>query len=189
MLGNPQHAARLQSTFTVVRERLKSLSEFLEGYARLARLPTPRPASVAWGPFLAEVRGLHPFQLFAEPPTEDGYFDQAQLQQVLLNLLKNAEEAGSPAGETEVEVSREGEEVCVRVSDRGSGLSDEAWRHAMTPLFSTKPKGSGLGLALCREILEAHGGRLGLFPREGGGTTVRCWLPHRPVRTTAPVAA
>ncbi len=178
VLGNPQHAARLQSTFAVVRERLKSLGEFLEGYARLARLPAPRPARVAWGPFLAEVRGLHPFQLAVEPPMEDGYFDQGQLQQVLLNLLKNAEEAGSPAGETEVEVSREGEDVCVRVSDRGSGLSDEAWRHAMTPLFSTKPKGSGLGLALCREILDAHGGRLGLFPREGGGTTVRCWLPR-----------
>lgn len=177
VLGDPRHSARLQSAFTVVRERIKSLSEFLEGYARLARLPAPRPASVAWGPFLAEVRGLHPFQLTSELPAEDGYFDSAQLQQVLLNLLKNAEEAGSPHGETEVEVSREDDEVCVRVSDRGAGLSDEAWRHAMTPLFSTKPKGSGLGLALCREILEAHGGRLGLFPREGGGTTVRCWLP------------
>lgn len=82
-------------------------------------------------------------------------------------------------------MSREGEEVCLRVSDRGFGLSDEAWRHVMTPLFSTKPKGSGLGLALCREILEAHGGRLGLFPREGGGTTVRCWLPRGPARATA----
>jgi two-component system nitrogen regulation sensor histidine kinase NtrY len=181
VLGDPQHAPRLQSVFGVVRERVKNLGDFLERYASLARLPAPRPTRVAWGDFLAELGGLHAFRLEGEPPPGGAHFDAAQIQQVISNLLKNADEAGSPPGETEIALSVEGSEVCICVSDRGSGLSDEAWRNAMTPLFSTKPKGSGLGLALCREILEAHGGRLGLFPRPGGGTTVRCWLPTKGV--------
>lgn len=185
VLGNPQHAARLQSVFTVVRERVQNLTDFLERYARLARLPTPRPKRLEWRAFLAELDEMQPFRLVGEPPSDEVSADAGQLQQVMLNLIRNAEEAGGKVGESEVSVARAGDEFCVHVSDRGEGLSEEAWRNAMTPLFSTKPEGSGLGLALCREIVEAHGGRIGIFPRPGGGTTVRFWLPGQP----APQAA
>jgi two-component system, NtrC family, nitrogen regulation sensor histidine kinase NtrY len=63
------------------------------------------------------------------------------------------------------------------VSDAGRGMSEEVMRQALLPFYSTKPNGSGLGLALCNEIIEAHGGRLRLQGREGGGTVVSCWVP------------
>lgn len=61
--------------------------------------------------------------------------------------------------------------------DRGSGMSDEVLANALLPFYSTKATGSGLGLTLCREIVEAHGGTLDLAHREGGGVVSRIWLP------------
>jgi signal transduction histidine kinase len=63
------------------------------------------------------------------------------------------------------------------VEDRGAGMTDEALEKALLPFYSTKKAGSGLGLSLCREIVEAHGGRLAIERREGGGLAVRCFLP------------
>ena len=61
--------------------------------------------------------------------------------------------------------------------DRGSGMSDEVIRQALVPFYTTKATGTGLGLPLSREILEAHAGTLTIARREGGGTIVTCWLP------------
>jgi len=71
------------------------------------------------------------------------------------------------------------------VLDRGRGLPDEVMRRALLPFYSTKKGGTGLGLPLCREILEAHGGRIRIQNREGGGTIVTCWLPPAPARPEA----
>ena len=60
-----------------------------------------------------------------------------------------------------------------------SGMTDEVLQSALVPYFSTKAKGTGLGLALCREIIEAHRGKLSLARRDGGGIEVSCWLPGR----------
>ena len=70
--------------------------------------------------------------------------------------------------------------VAIEVKDRGSGLTDEVLRDALLPFYSTKPKGTGLGLTLCREIVDAHGGRLAIANREGGGAVVTVWLPQAP---------
>jgi signal transduction histidine kinase len=67
--------------------------------------------------------------------------------------------------------------VCLEVTDRGSGLSEQALRDALVPFFSTKSSGTGLGLTLCREIVEAHGGRLTIANRPDGGAVVAVHLP------------
>jgi signal transduction histidine kinase len=77
-----------------------------------------------------------------------------------------------------VEVSSDGASSFT-VSDRGSGMSDDVLRHALVPFFSTKEKGTGLGLALCREIVEAHRGKLRLSRRAAGGMEITCWLPGK----------
>lgn len=100
------------------------------------------------------------------------------MQQALINLLKNAHESGGPPAEVRLAVEPTGEGgVRFRVLDRGTGLSDEGMKKALLPFYTSKPGGSGLGLPLCREIVEAHGGRLRIERRAGGGTAVVCWIP------------
>jgi signal transduction histidine kinase len=65
----------------------------------------------------------------------------------------------------------------IQIADRGSGLTDNVLRDALLPFYSTKATGTGLGLTLCREIVEAHGGRLSIANRPGGGALVSVWLP------------
>jgi signal transduction histidine kinase len=113
------------------------------------------------------------------PPAVPGWFDAAQVEQVLINLLKNAQEAGGPPEAVSLEVDEAEGGVRLRVHDRGRGLAPEVLQHALLPFYTTKEKGSGVGLALCREIVDAHHGRLRLENREGGGTTVTVWLPGR----------
>ncbi len=76
----------------------------------------------------------------------------------MINLLKNAAESGSERDAIEVGVRSAGDGWTIEVSDRGTGLSEDALRDALIPFYSTKPSGTGLGLTLCREIVEAHGG-------------------------------
>jgi nitrogen fixation/metabolism regulation signal transduction histidine kinase len=173
-----EHQERLGPVLDIIEERSGHLRDFLEGYAAFARLPAPRQETVEWSPFLAELRQLFPFVLDGEAPARPGRFDPAQVQQALINLLKNAQESGSPAEEIRlaVEATADGG-VRLRVLDRGSGMSEEELKKALLPFYTSKPTGSGLGLPLCREIVEAHGGHLRIERRDGGGTTVVCWLP------------
>lgn len=171
---------RLDQVLEAVEQRATALRTFLEGYAQFARLPRPEKREVPWEDFLAGVRALYPFSVEGTPPLAPGWFDPAQLQQALINLLKNAVEAGSAPDQCAVRVSsllEGGAELLVL--DRGTGMPDDVRRRALEPFYTTKKRGSGLGLPLCREIVEAHGGRIWLSPRDGGGTSVRIWLPGR----------
>jgi two-component system nitrogen regulation sensor histidine kinase NtrY len=182
---NPEQLPKLERVFDIIEERSAHLAAFLEGYARFARLPRPRLERVPWGQFLEGIRMLYPALELRDPPSVDGYFDAGQIQQALINLLKNAFEASSEASSVELSVSLgDNGGATVTVADRGTGMSDEVLKNALLPFFSTKEKGTGLGLALCREIVEAHRGKLRLARREGGGIVVSLSLPGR----QAPVA-
>jgi nitrogen fixation/metabolism regulation signal transduction histidine kinase len=165
-----------------VEDRVRHLCDFLEGYARFARLPRPRREPVEWRRFLETTRSFFPFRLAAELPSEQGFFDPAQIQQALINLLKNAAESGSASDEIAVALERGGEQGpwLLQVLDRGKGMDDETMKKALLPFYSSKQSGSGLGLPLCTEILAAHGGSLRLQRRPGGGTVVTCILPSFP---------
>ena len=170
-------AEKLDRVFATIEERVRHLDSFIRGYATFAKLPTPRVERVDWQPFLENLRAQHPFQLVGTPPPRPGAFDPAQVAQVLINLLKNAHEAGGPAAGVELEVQPVAQEVRVTVRDRGTGFSDAVMANALVPFYSTKRSGTGLGLALAREIAEAHGGRVALANRAGGGAEVSIWLP------------
>jgi two-component system sensor kinase FixL len=99
--------------------------------------------------------------------------DKVQIQQVLLNLVRNAVDAMSESNRKELSVSTvpTGDGMIeVEVADTGPGISDEVAAQLFHPFFTTKPHGMGVGLSICKTIIEAHGGRIGTRPNPGGGT-------------------
>src|SRR5512133_271712 len=169
---------KLERVFATIEERAKHLQDFVESYAKFARLPNPKREHVNLGDFLRHVGSLVPEAQIASPPVVTAYFDRSQLEQVIINLLKNARESGSPSDAISLEVvaAKDGA-TTFRVADRGCGMSEQVLANAMLPFYSTKERGSGLGLALCREVIEAHGGVIRLENRDGGGLMVTCTLP------------
>jgi len=178
---NPEHAGKLERVFDTVDERTRHLKTFLDGYATLARLPKPRARAVEWASFLRQLTALYPNVRWPAAPPREGFFDAAQIEQVLINLIKNALEAGSAEPEIEVRIAtREDGTSELDVLDRGPGFSSEALKNALMPLYTTKATGSGMGLSLSQEITEAHGGSIGVTNRsDGGGAWIRVILPGR----------
>jgi len=177
LLAQQPDEAQLERVFTTIAGRAAHLASFIDGYARFAKLPQPRRTTVSWERFLSRLEATLPFRIDGPLPQQPASFDESQLEQVMINLLKNAAESGSPPGGITVSVRAAEPGFRVEVGDRGSGLSESSLRDALLPFYSTKPAGTGLGLTLCREIIEAHGGRLSLGNREGGGALVTVWLP------------
>ncbi|MBY5920213.1 HAMP domain-containing protein [Ferrimonas balearica] len=187
-LLNEQSDPRLQRVFNTIEERCTSLNRFIQGYATFAKLPAPRPEAVVWSPFVEALKAQYPFTLSGPLPEQPGWFDPSQLERVLVNLLKNARESGSAAPEVTLSIQTQGDGVMITVADRGNGMSPAILDQALLPFYSTKHQGTGLGLALCREITEAHGGQIQLQNRDGGGLKVSLWLPEGTAQSAADAA-
>lgn len=176
-LARRGQSERLPGVFESIGARAAHLHTFLAGYARFAKLPQPRPDGVEWAGFVDRLASHAGFRLEGELPGPPGWFDAVQVEQALINLLKNAHESGSAPGEVTLAVSQREGEQRFTVADRGPGMNEAVLAQALLPFYSTKRSGTGLGLALAREIAESHGGRIALANREGGGLAVTLVLP------------
>jgi nitrogen fixation/metabolism regulation signal transduction histidine kinase len=178
----------LEDGLTVIGSRAEALARFMEGYAKLARLPPPEPAPMSVRNCVERVLVLEPRLQVSIDPECSGDLqivaDQDQLEQLLINAVRNAVDSslqahGPGGGHVVVGWQRGREELTLWVQDDGQGIANPA--NLFVPFFSTKAHGSGIGLVLSRQIAEAHGGRLSLANRDDAqGAVLRLTLPLSP---------
>lgn len=163
----------------LIGDRAASLSKFVATYSQLARLPPPAKHPLSLNALLARLVAIDMFaHVRLDAPSEiQVEADGGQLEQVLINLLKNAVEAtGSEPDSVQVALRRTRDLVIVEVRDTGPGIANPD--NLFVPFFTTKPGGSGIGLALSRQIVENHGGTLSLENRtDRPGCIARLTLP------------
>lgn len=168
---------------SIIGGRAESLARFLGAYAKLARLPRPTLAPVHvvdWLQRGARLETRVPVVIETGPDLTL-QADRDQLEQVLINLLRNAADANdSEGGRIVIRWRFERWQLIVEIVDDGPGLAATA--NLFVPFFTTKPGGSGIGLVLCRQIVEAHGGALSLTNRlDSRGCVARLQLPCPPI--------
>lgn len=171
---------KLQLIFDTIENRTSHLSQFISHYAQFAKLPLPQKQLIDWPKMTQQLAQQYPFQVLSALPQMPIKLDAVQLEQVLINLLKNAHESGADADSVALifeDITHPVAGLLIKVNDQGSGMSSEVLSQALLPFYSTKQSGTGIGLPLCREIIEAHGGRISLQSRPEGGLSVKVWLP------------
>ncbi len=174
--------SKLQLIFDTIENRTTHLSQFISHYAQFAKLPLPQKASIDWAKMTQQLAQQYPFNLLSPLPVNPIKLDAVQLEQVFINLLKNAHESGAEADTVSItfeEVTHPINGLLIKVDDQGCGMSSEVLSQALLPFYSTKQSGTGIGLPLCREIIEAHGGRISMQNRPEGGLSVKVWLPSQ----------
>jgi two-component system, NtrC family, nitrogen regulation sensor histidine kinase NtrY len=192
----------LRGGMGIVRDRASALGRFMTAYARLARLPPPTLRPVELGPIIRQVAALETRLTVKTTSTEKAVvnIDRDQIEQLLINLVKNAVDASlekgrdagiverclaceaDSVGPVEITLCRSQNDWLVQIIDEGSGIANPT--NLFVPFFTTKSGGSGIGLVLCRQIADAHGGSLTLENRTDG--IIGCIAELRlPVLTTA----
>jgi two-component system, NtrC family, nitrogen regulation sensor histidine kinase NtrY len=179
--GPPTEETRenLRRGLGVIASRSEGLTRFLASYTRLAKLPPPRLAPVnvaAWVNRTVRLETRLPVEVMAGPDVTL-QADGDQLDQLLINLVANAVDAAlTTEGGVRVRWTREGARFELVVQDDGPGLPHTS--NLFVPFFTTKPGGTGIGLVLCRQIAEAHGGTVTLVGRVGArGCEAKLVLP------------
>jgi len=184
-----------KSLLTAITREVQRLEHLSEEYLRVARLPQPRMEQEDLATAVREIvafakpemdrAGLE-LRLDVSEDLPPALFDEGQIRQALLNVMRNAREAMPDGGKIDVFVRADGMSVVVGVDDRGAGIPDDVRSRIFDPFFSTKGEGTGLGLAITRQIVEAHGGTIACDARDGGGTSFRILLPIAPQRLSGP---
>jgi signal transduction histidine kinase len=202
-IRNPLHALGLslqnlqarfpaeKPRFDLARSEVRRLDRLVTDFLEYARPAPLRPETFSLADFLAENGALASYEArergvrveTAEGPDREVSWDRGKVRQVVWNLLRNAVEASVPeadgGGPVRLEAEDLGDEVVIRVTDRGPGIAPEHLSKIPSLFFTTKKGGSGLGLMVASRIVRDHGGRLEISSKPGRGTQVAVRLPGR----------
>jgi len=186
LAASPGFSEEDRSLSEIIARELERMERLVNDMLEYARPNEPRRHAVDVGRVVSEVaraflagreaegRNVHVY-------TQDDLtapVDQSQLRQVLWNLLRNAAQATDEGGSIEVAAGRgEDGSVVLEVADDGVGIAGENVSRVFDPFFTTRERGLGLGLAICRRIIEGHGGTIEVAPAEGRGSVFRVALP------------
>ena len=171
----------LQAMQTIHR-RSKGLLGFVENYRRLTRIPEPVCTQVPARELFADLKKLFPAEIFHFRQPDASltlWIDRTQIEQVLINLLKNAREACFRKSDAriEIELTQAAEGSILTVSDNGEGILPDVIDKIFVPFFTTKPSGSGIGLSLCKQIMNLHGGTISVRSEKGAGSCFTLVFP------------
>jgi PAS domain S-box-containing protein len=185
-------AGKLQTYLGVAKGEISRLDYIITQFLQAIRPTQPQMRQASLNEVVAETIELLRPELANRgqkvdtdlaPHLPHAPLDPAQIKQVLVNLIKNAMQAMSSGGLLTIRTGTAGEEVWVSISDTGGGIPHEQLNRIFEPFYTTKKKGSGLGLMIVQRIVRAHGGRIELDSRVGQGTTFKVWLPMRERQT------
>ncbi len=174
------HASKqMKQGLQIIYRRSKSLLEFVENYRKLTRIAPPVKSDIPVKDFFEDLRQLFadPRIIFNSPDMPLRWkADRGQMEQVFINLIKNAQEACSdnPSARISVCAHTTDEQWEFTVTDNGEGMLPEVTGRIFLPFFTTKPGGSGIGLALCKQITVLHGGQISVTtePEKGSRFTL-----------------
>lgn len=174
----------MQQAMQTIHRRSKGLADFVEKYRKLTRLPAPQYTEIHVDELFGDLHKLfnRPDITFEQPyPGFTFRADRGQMEQVLINLIKNAIEAsdGTDKG-IQVRLSRDmlADDVVISVQDHGQGIPEDVQERLFVPFYTTKPTGSGIGLNLCKQILNAHHGHISVRSAVGKGSCFTLCLPR-----------
>ncbi|WMW81151.1 ATP-binding protein [Undibacterium cyanobacteriorum] len=171
----------LHTALDAIHRRARGLVEFVSSYRSLSNVPTPKPEQVPIHDFLNRLAALSNHQwhqrngriiITCEPSNLCAVFDPNQLEQAFINLIKNAEEATAQSEHPELQIHAKltrGNRLRIEISDNGPGVPEDLIPQIFTPFFSTKERGSGIGLALVRQLIQGNGGTVRYAQRLQGG--------------------
>jgi len=172
IVKQPEHIHMLDEVLETIGNRAHHLHDFISQYAKFARLPKPQKKTVNLSQFFKQIKTLTDVTCHFDVIRESANFDPGQIEQVVINLIKNAKESGSAQSKVEFSLIQQANLLNFIVVDQGEGLTEVQQKQALLPFFTTKQTGTGIGLALCNEIVSSHQAKLRLVNRDGGGLSV-----------------
>ncbi|HZN92190.1 MAG TPA: ATP-binding protein, partial [Myxococcales bacterium] len=183
--NNPRFPALFKESASVVLEEVDRLKRIVDEFTRFARLPKPQLQDLDLGELVQQVLTLYaspPPGITLEPALEAGLTakgDRDQLTQVLVNLVKNAQEAMPGGGRIWVRARARDGQAVIEVEDTGPGVKPEDRTRIFEPYFTTKGAGTGLGLAIAARVCQEHGGALEVDGEPGKGALFRVTIPRQ----------
>lgn len=181
----PDRQAHVFAVLAKIAAEIKRLDDFVAEFLRFARAPRLNVERLAVRPLLADLTAFITPECSKKGVSldldlggpESAWIDGFQLKQAVLNLVLNALQATPAGGHVVVRTAGDRRRLVVAVSDDGEGMGPETRARAVTPFFTTREEGTGLGLALVHRIVEQHRGSVDISSRPGEGTTVTLTFP------------